>query len=337
MKGRILAAAVMVTVAATTARAQVTGCPAASADQAQNAVRDACIVGGDVFQLLGPQLGLAIAGGNATLGQGGTLGGFPHFVVSVRGNIFAGDIPDFGDASYTPRTDGSATPRTLKTDGQIVGMPVIDAAIGVFKGIPLGLTNVGGVDLLVSAAYVPRIGGDGDDFQIDPENPLQLGFGARVGLLQESLLSPGVAVTFIRRDLPTTDIFGRSSALDLNIRETSIKTTSWRVVANKNLLMFGLAAGVGQDRYSLGADLSGVVHGAGLLGSDVPFGTFGLRHKMTRTNMFADLSMNLPFIKFVGEIGRASGGDVTGVFNSFSGAEVDEARVYGSFGVRIGL
>ena len=33
----------------------------------------------DVFQFMAPQLGLALAGGNATLGQGGALGGFGHF------------------------------------------------------------------------------------------------------------------------------------------------------------------------------------------------------------------------------------------------------------------
>lgn len=333
MKGRILVAAGLVAVTAVSAQAQAT-CQTGN-DPAQNAVCDATKMGSDVFAFLTPQLGLAMAGGNATLGQGGTLGGFPHFVVSVRGNVLAGDMPDFANFP-APRTEADQPPRTLPSKNQVVGLPVVDAAIGIFKGIPLGLTNVGGVDLLVSAAYVPRIGGEGDDFRIEPEEPLQLGFGARVGLLQESLIAPGVSVTYIRRDLPTTDIFGSSSDVDLSIENASIKTSAWRVVASKSLLLFGLAAGVGQDTYDVSTSLSGVVRG-GLLAGDRPFGPIDLAQKMTRTNMFLDASMNLPFIKIVGEIGRASGGDIEGMVNSFSGGEANQPRVYGSLGIRVGL
>ena len=38
----------------------------------------------------------------------------------------------------------------------------MDAAIGLFKGLPLGVTNVGGVDLLLSASYVPKSGSAGE-------------------------------------------------------------------------------------------------------------------------------------------------------------------------------
>ena len=53
----------------------------------------------------------------------------------------------------------------------------MDAAIGVFKGIPLGLTNVGGVDVLVDASYVPTVSGSSID--VKPNQNLQLGFGVR--------------------------------------------------------------------------------------------------------------------------------------------------------------
>ena len=38
-----------------------------------------------------------------------------------------------------------------------VPMPTVDGAIGIFRGFPLGLTNVGGLDLLVSASYIPKV------------------------------------------------------------------------------------------------------------------------------------------------------------------------------------
>lgn len=340
MKGRYFAVATLLTVAAMPLQAQA-NCPQGGS-ATQNAVRDACVTGSDIFQYLGPQLGLAIAGGNATIGQGGTLGGFPHFVVSVRGNVLAGDIPDVSDPAYTPRTNGAPRTEPLPSSTQVIGLPVVDAAIGIFKGIPLGLTNVGGVDLLLSAAYVPEIGSEEDDFQISPERPIEIGFGARLGLLQESLLAPGVSATFIQRNLPTTDIFARleptatQPGFDLEIANTSIKTRSWRVVASKSLLVFGLAAGVGQDTYDLGTTLDGVVRG-GVLGTNEQPVTADFVQKMTRTNMFLDASLNLPFIKFVGEIGRASGGEVGPMVNSFSGGDANKPRVYGSLGVRLGL
>lgn len=355
MKGRILAAAAMVAATAASAHAQVGSCPAGGdpntvSGGSANVVRDACIMGSDVFQFLGPQLGLALAGGNATLGQGGTLGGFPHFVVGIRGNVLVGDLPDFADFPAPRNTqDPETQPRTLPSSNTALGLPVVDAAIGVFKGFPLGLTNVGGVDLLISAAYVPQVGSDEDDFRIDPEEPLQLGFGARVGLLQESLLAPGVSFTFIQRNLPETDIFGRTppdalgqSELEIDIQNASIKTNAWRLVASKSLLVFGLALGVGQDKYDLSTTLNGrarvtTVAGGLPLVVDESFENIEFSQKMTRTNMFLDASMNLPFIRIVGEIGRATGGDVTDMVNTFSGGDANQSRVYGSLGVRFGL
>ena len=51
----------------------------------------------DVFDLMAPQLGLALTGGNATLGQGGTLGGPGHFSIGLRANVFSGDLPEVTD------------------------------------------------------------------------------------------------------------------------------------------------------------------------------------------------------------------------------------------------
>ena len=38
----------------------------------------------DLYQLMAPQLGVSITGGNPVLGQGGTLGGIGHFTVEAR-------------------------------------------------------------------------------------------------------------------------------------------------------------------------------------------------------------------------------------------------------------
>src|ERR687889_755851 len=57
------------------------------------AAQDACQMAVDVFQIMTPQLGLALAGGNATLGRGSALG-TGHFSIGLRANVFNGDLPD---------------------------------------------------------------------------------------------------------------------------------------------------------------------------------------------------------------------------------------------------
>ena len=300
------------------------------------ASQDACQMAADVFQVMAPQLGLALAGGNATLGRGSALGGPGHFSIGLRANVFNGDLPDvqnFPTPSVNGRTQRTGA-NALPANKQIVGLPTADAAIGIFGGVPLGLTNVGGIDLLVSATYVPSIGDAADDIQIKPDRNLQLGYGVRIGLLQESLVVPGVSFTYIKRDLPKTSIFGTSSNVDVNITDASVKTSAYRVVASKSLLLFGVAAGVGQDKYDQSANVQATVKNTplGPQTSDV----VALGQNMTRTNYFLDLSLNLPVFKIIGEVGQVTGGTID-TYNEFASGRADKSRPYGSVGFRIGF
>jgi hypothetical protein len=292
----------------------------------QRVAQDACQQAYDLYQFMSPQLGLALAGGNATIGQGGVLGGIGHLSVGVRANAFQGLLPDV--TKFSQSTTG-AKQSNLPTKDQILGLPTADAAIGIFKGIPLGLTNVGGIDALVSAAYVPTI--ETDNVTITPSNNWQFGWGARVGLLSESIVVPAVSVTWIERDLPETDIVGTSGNNKLNVNKLKVKTSAWRVVASKSFIVFGLAAGVGQDKYDQSAAIAATVSQNGFTGSSsVP----NTSQQMTRTNMFADLSLNLPLFKLVVEAGQATGGTVN-TYNSFSGGRADRSQFYGSAGLRL--
>jgi hypothetical protein len=344
MKKQFVVAGAAMSLSASVLSAQANTCPAGgsantvSGAQA-NVVRDACLQAVDVFQFMAPQLGLALAGGNATLGQGGTLGGLGHFVISLRGNVFSGDLPEVQNFP-APRPSQNPPGQVLPSKKQVLGLPVVDAAVGVFKGVPLGLTNVGGVDLLLSATYVPSFGDVNDDVQVEPRSSTQFGWGARVGLLQESLVIPGVSATYFQRDLPKTDISGHSNSVTLNIRDASVKTKAWRVVASKSFVVFGLAAGYGQDTYDQGTTVSGSVNGLSIPGvgsiGNSPFGPITLQQKVTRSNMFADASVNLLLLKLVGEIGQVSGGDFANPTNTFSSGKIDDSRVYGSIGLRFG-
>lgn len=341
MKARLFVLLAAIVCAATPASAQQdrTRCPdgnvgAVFPDQTR-ASQDACQKAIDLFQYMAPQLGISITGGNATLGQGGTLGGLGHFSIGLRVNAVAGSLPQV--QNVTPSVTGAVSTQ-YQTKDQIIGLPTADLAIGLFKGIPLALTNVGGVDLLVSAAYLPEFDGEGVSVRI-PSGSLKLGYGARVGVLQESLLVPGLSVTYLRRDLPTTNIAAVTTADDsLYVNDLSVRTDAWRVVASKSLLMFGVAVGAGQDRYESSADIRASV-AARPPATTTRFTaapTSPISQTITRTNVFADLTVNLLIFKLTGEIGQVSGGEIS-TFNTFEGKQAADSRVYGSIGARFGF
>lgn len=293
--------------------------------------QDACQQAYDVYQLLAPQLGLALTGGNATAGQGGVLGGLGHFSVGARVNAFGGLIPNTSGSGYPVSVNG-AQQRTLPTKNSFFGLPTADAAVGLFKGFPLALTNVFGVDALVSAEYVPTI--KQNDFSLNPSSNLKFGYGARIGLLSESIAFPAVAFTWIERDLPTIDVTTNSNSsganTQLGISGMDVKTHAWRVVASKSLVAFTVAAGVGQDAYKQSASVTGTVIESGAAGSE----TIPLAQSLNRTNVFADLAINMPVLKIVFEVGDATGGSVQ-TYNSFSGGSPSRSQLYGSFGLRL--
>ena len=301
---------------------------------------DACQQAVDFFQYMAPQLGTAMTGGNTTLAQGGSLGGMrfgliPRFAIGVRVNAVQGNRPVYAP-TLAPLAGASAPPpaaRELQTESQIVPLPAVDLALGVFKGIPLALSNVGGVDLLLSASFVPNVGDrTTDDFALEVDESLAIGYGARVGLLQESLVVPGVGVSFMQRKFPKTTLFARqdnaAGSATLEVQDIDLKSTAWRLTVSKSLLLFGLAAGVGQDNY----DVSTAIRASQAPASPI---NAAVASKVTRTNYFADLSMNLLVLKLVGTVGMVSGGDIQ-TYNSYDNA-ADKSRLFGSVGVRFGL
>jgi hypothetical protein len=151
------------------------------------------------------------------------------------------------------------------------------------------------------------------------------------------LLVPGVAVSYLVRDLPTLNIAGANGGDSLYVNNLSLKTKAWRITASKNLLLFGFAAGYGQDKY----DASTVI-GAHVAARTVPptpaanAAPVSISQNLTRSNLFADLSVNLLLFKLNAEIGQVSGGTIN-TFNTFSGKQAADSRIYGSVGARFGF
>lgn len=292
--------------------------------------QDACQKASDIFSLLAPQLAATIAGGNATLGQGGNLGGLGRFALSVRATALRGDLPTVGDVSVAA---GPARASDFGVEEQWLGTPQLDVGIGLFRGFPLAISNVGGVDLLVSASWIPEV--ETDDVSLRAtEGQFRLGAGVRLGILQESPAVPGVSVTFLRRGLPKADVVARAGDDTLSVLGTDVTVDSWRLVASKQLFAFGFAAGIGQDRHDAQTSVSVVVNEPGQLRIAPPPVAFSQR--MTRTNAFASMALHLGVVRLVGEVGTVWGGEAA-TFNTFSGSTPADERLYGSIGLRVGI
>jgi len=326
MRFAVLRVATIIVFGATSADAQATQCASAPL-----AAQDACYAAMDYFQYMTPQLGISLTGGNVILGQGGSNGGLPRFSIGARVNVVAGNLPDPQAPSETGPAFRIASNPYPTTD-QYLGLPAVDASIGLFRGFNVGFTSVGGVDALVSAVFIPTV--KTTAFSIEPDSPLKIGYGARLGLIEETVLVPGIAVNLMLRDLPTTSMLATVGSDSLQVTGLSVKTTSWRVTAGKSFVGLSLAAGFGQDLYDASTGIEAIVNRPVPIGR-VTTGLLNTSQKITRTNYFGNLALNLLAAKLVAEAGMISGGDIP-TSNVFDVA-ADAARIYGSVGLRIGF
>lgn len=286
--------------------------------------QDACEKATDLFNYMMPQLGSSLVGGSHTLGLGTTLGGLGHFAIALRGNAIRGDVPDLASINVSPLGRASTN---IGTKQQLLGLPAVDFALGIFKGVSLGVTRVGGIDLIGSATYLPEVATN--EVSITPEDgALKIGLGARVGLLEQSLVVPGVSFSYLVRDLPVVSLAASAGNANFTINKFSVKTKSWRLAAQKNLLLFQLGAGYGQDTYTSGADVNIQITSPAPANLATAVG-----QEMKRTTMYGSLGFNLFIAKVVAEVGQVSGGDVS-VYNRFAEA-ADKSRLYGSVGLRV--
>lgn len=291
--------------------------------------QDACQKAIDLFKYLGPQLGAVLAGGNATQGVSGTLGGPGHFSLGLRANVLNGSLPEVD--RVVPNTTGAQS-TTYGIDEQLIGFVTADLGIGVLSG--LQSSGFGSVDLLVSASYLPSY----DNVNIDigvPSGSLKFGLGAKVGLMRETATRPGISLSYLDRGLPTVTITGKSGDDRLVLADLSVRSRSWRAVAGKSFLFLGIGGGFGQDSYDSNANITVTVAPR----AATPGGSGGpidLGQKLTRNNVFGTAWINARVFRIVGEIGRVSGGTVE-TFNAFDAAyPADGPRVFGSLGISIG-
>jgi hypothetical protein len=295
---------------------------------------DVCQKARDLFGFVVPQIGVAVSSGNPVLGEGGTLGGWPKRAFSVRVSAVDGQLP----RNAVPLTViGAAVGSDFGAVRTPIPLPSADAAIGLFPGIPLGLTNALGVDILLGASYLPTV--TRSNFNVTPKDGgVAFQYGVRVGALQESSFIPGLSVSYMRRKMPTVD-FGYSPNNDtLTVTGTSVTSNAMRIVASKRILLVGVAAGVGRDVIEGSASMRASVNET-IVGTNQRFLVQlpNLRHKTTRNTAFVNASLGLGIARLVGEYGWSSAGTVMQTVNQFGGREAGEGYRYGSLGIAFRL
>lgn len=294
--------------------------------------RDLCQKATDLFSFVVPQVGVAVAGGNVLLGEGGTLGGWGKRAVSLRILAVDGRLPrNSVPLSVSSSTAVSSDFGAARTP---IPMPSVDLGIGFVKGIPLGLTNVGGVDLLVGAMALPSVSQNA--LRLKPRGGgVAFSYGVRVGALQESTLIPGVSASYMRRRMPTLDFAYTPSDDTLQITNASVTSNSFRLTVSKRVVLFGLALGVGQDQIVGTSGVSAVVNEAtapvGLRRAAVALPS--LEDKVTRSTAFVNASLGLIVARIVAEFGWSSAGTVRQTVNTFGGRQANEGYRYGSIGI----
>jgi len=296
----------------------ITGSPVSPEAQIQDQFRFMC---GQVVQAMSavqPTVGMAFSGGAHTLGTATTLGlrlgMVPRISVTARVNAALADVPDLLH-SHIPSFDEQNRLRAMGT----VGVPVLafqgDAVVGVYNGLSLGpfARGLGAVDLLGSVSFIPAVGRIGLDDAI-----VNVGAGARLGLIRQGLVTPGVSLSAMYRTMLGDVAFGTigpdPASGDPAEFTAGLSTWSFRAGASQSLLILDLAAGVGYDIYTSDVHFDWRLHcPPDVCGQDVTLTTDGGVQGQLRTsawNAFGNVGMNFLLLRVVAEVGYQQPRDI---------------------------
>ena len=314
-------------------------------------LQDDCAIVAQAVDAAQPQLGILMAGGNPTLGTASTggvrLGLIPRVSLTGRVNVVEARLPDIRD---TDSGDGNE----FRVPAPAVGA---NLSVGLTQGFSLApmIGGFGAIDLLGSVSVLP-LELLGDDFG---DNAFSWGAGARVGLIRESFVMPGVSVSVMYRNLGDVS-FGEvckgtegpspTAPEDPDRRvctgdpqgqfgeiEFGLSNLSTRAAISKRLLGLGLTAGVGYDKFDTDADFA-------FSGPDVVAGAreiYRFRDVAVdndRWSAFLNGSFTVLVASLVGEVGWMQGSDaaITG-FPNENDFDPDEGTWFGSLGFRVSL
>lgn len=305
--------------------------------------RDECEVVAQAVDAAQPQLGILMAGGNPTLGTASTggvrLGVIPRVSLTARLNVVGARLPDI-------RQDAENEAEQFMLPAPSVGA---NLSVGLTQGFSLApmLGGFGAIDLLGSVSVLPLSLLE-DDFG---DNAFSWGAGARVGLLRESFVTPGVSVSLMYRslgDVSFGDVCdGSEERIEANrsrcdgdgdFGEIQFGLDNWsaRAAVSKRVLGLGLTAGVGYDRFDTDADFA--VRAPGPPSGEEQIYRFDqIAVDNDRWSAFIDASFTILVGSLVAELGWMQGADPIEGFPDTSDFDPREGTFFGSLGARLSL
>ena len=314
-----------------------TGIPVQAADE--------CAVVAQAVDAAQPQLGILMAGGNPILGTASTggvrLGLIPRVSFTARVNVVAARLPDIRE-----ELSGGEEVQEFAVPAPAVGANV---SVGLTQGFSVApmIGGFGAIDLLGSVSVLPL--SLVEDFG---DNAFSWGAGARVGLIRESFVTPGVSVSLMYRDLgdvqfgevcsgtevPTAENRSTCSTSDDDFGEISfgLSNVSARAAVSKRLLGLGLTAGVGYDKFETDADFAFRAPGPPV-GTEQVYRYNDIAVDNDRWSAFLDASFTVLVASLVAEVGWMQGADPIGGFPSTSDFDPGEGTWFGSLGARLSL
>jgi hypothetical protein len=280
-----------------------------------------CAAAVDGTRAFHPVMGILVSGGNPALGSAGNLGGFGHGSFTIRANAVSVVLPDL---NY----DGSSS-TVAAGDELFAPAPLMEGAIGIYKGLPTGL---GAVDLLTSAQILPvslidNLTIDADARRIG-EIGLGLGFGARIGVLNGVGPVPAVSVSIMRRDLPRIT-YGSMAAGDRYSYGVDLRAVNLRIIASKHLAVADFAAGLGWDKYTGDAIIQFRDPITSLVAPNVP-----VELNDSRVLGFLNAGLSLSKVRLTGEIGYQGGKDQN-LSTTFEEFDTKKGKFFAGLGLRV--
>src|SRR5947199_8553896 len=284
----------------------------------------ACNTAVDAVRAFYPLAGMIVSGGNPVLGTARTLGGLGHVALTARVNAI--------EAALTDPTAANQSPVPSSFNGAVPA-PMVEGALGVFKGVGGGLLAVDFLgSALVLATGIQNLTVDSNATHIS-DAALGFGYGARVGVLNGSFPIPSVSVSWMHRTVPRLryGTLGTAPGTGDDFEFTmDLKSDSYRAVAGWRFVLVDVAAGIGIDRYK-SSDTN-----IRFYDSPTTIRTVVINPTNTRALVFVNGGLSLAAVKLVGEIGLQAGKDQA-FATSFSGFDPKAAHAFGGIGIRFGF
>ena len=280
----------------------------------------ACNTAVDAVRAFHPLAGILVSGGNPVLGTAGSLGGLGHVSVTARVNLLKAALPN---------PDSASQPSVPSSFNGAVPAPVVEGAVGLYRGTSLGLFSI---DALGSAVLLPT--GVVSNLSVDSgaahigSVALGLGYGLRVGALKGGFPVPSVSVSYMRRSVPRLQYGQLASGNEFEF-DTDLKADNYRIEAGWRLALVDLAAGLGVDHYTSTAHIRF---------NDTPATTRTVTVDLanTRQVVFLNGGLSLAAVKLVAELGYQTGKDQH-LTTNFSDFDPKAGHVFGGIGVRFGF